>query len=272
MDPHELLLANIRALRPNWPDRRKLDLTVEHNVASPVPTLDNRRRISGADANNDPDGLQFLASGYKELRNVVNIAEVWGLRFNSTSVVLDWGVGCGRIGRHIPDVLQDGFVGVDVDPINIAWCRENLPFGQYKVVATRGALPLSSDSVDLIYSHSVLTHLDEVHQDHWLSELARVLKPGGIMILTVHGMHSNAIVAAWAQTRSLWDLYMSKGFIDAPQGNPDIQDVTPHNYYRDVAHTPEYILRHWPERGVEVLDIMPGGLGPYQDVVVCTKG
>lgn len=237
-----------------------------------VPSAALRRRISGAAVDNDMDGKHFLRSGFDQVRNVLNIADVWGIRFNDNPSILDWGVGCARIARHLPPSATRNFVGVDVDPINIQWCKENMKFGRYDVIETKGKIDRKDNSVDLIYSHSVLTHLDEEHQDHWLQELTRILKPEGRMILTVHGLHSGAAIAGWAKNRDLWDNFLRLGFINASSPNPDIKDVTPGDYYRDVAHTPLYVRNHWPLCGVDVLDIMFGGFGPAQDVIICGKG
>jgi ubiquinone/menaquinone biosynthesis C-methylase UbiE len=40
------------------------------------------------------------------------------------------------------------------------------------------------------YCFSVFTHLDEQMQDAWLLELRRVLKPGGVLIVTVHNQRA----------------------------------------------------------------------------------
>ena len=269
---NELIIRNVVALKANWPDMRQPNLVVERGESIVIPSLDVRRRVSGRGADDDYDGAGYLLGGFEQMRNVVNIAEVWGIRFDADTVVMDWGVGCGRIASHAPEAIRQGFIGTDVDPVGIEWCREHIDFGQYMVIATQGRFDIPDNSVDLIYSHSVLTHLDEAHQDHWLAELARVLKPGGIMILTFHGLHSSAMIADWAKVRDAWDNFLNMGFVNGPHANPDIADVTPKDYYRDIAHTPSYIRTHWPECGVRVLDIMLGGFGPFQDVAVCTKG
>lgn len=268
---HKNLLESIYAMRPAWPYKRKPTLMPELNHIDPLPPAENRQRVVGPQKVQDTEGKAFLESGFMDIKNIINIAEVWGVPLNADTVTLDWGVGCARIFRHLPEILRQNSVGIDVDPINIAWCVKNIPFGRYVVTETKGALPVESNAVDLIYSHSVLTHLDEEHQDHWLRELNRVLKPGGLAILTFHGLHSNAHIAAWAKNPDHWDNYLSLGLINGSSPNPDISDVTPENYYRDMVHTPAYITKHWRSIGLDVLEIMAGGVGPFQDVVVLGK-
>jgi hypothetical protein len=40
---------------------------------------------------------------------------------------------------------------------------------------------------DLVYALSVFTHLDATGQGFWITELSRVLKPGGFLFITTHG-------------------------------------------------------------------------------------
>lgn len=61
-------------------------------------------------------------------------------------------------------------------------------------VNNRPEPPLTFESgyFDVVSSFSVFTHLNERLQDLWLLEIARVLKPGGIVILSVHGERAAA--------------------------------------------------------------------------------
>jgi 8-oxo-dGTP diphosphatase len=47
-------------------------------------------------------------------------------------------------------------------------------------------LPYAESSFDLVYGVSVFTHLSEEHQRAWLPELRRILKPGGLLLLSFH--------------------------------------------------------------------------------------
>ena len=53
-----------------------------------------------------------------------------------------------------------------------------------------GPLPpllFEPQSFDLIYGISVFTHLNQQFQPRWLQELRRILKPDGMLILSLHG-------------------------------------------------------------------------------------
>ena len=58
--------------------------------------------------------------------------------------------------------------------------------------APQAALPYAAGFFDAVYCLSVFTHLDERMMGAWLGELKRVLKPGGILLFTVHGERAAA--------------------------------------------------------------------------------
>jgi ubiquinone/menaquinone biosynthesis C-methylase UbiE len=111
-----------------------------------------------------------------------------------TATILDWGCGPGRILRHLPEVFGSGgtYIGVDPNAASISWCRENLAnqlSGNLTVEQSQlqPPLPLKEESVDLLYGISILTHLSELAHIAWITELMRVLRPGGMALLTTHG-------------------------------------------------------------------------------------
>lgn len=99
---------------------------------------------------------------------------------------LDFGCGCGRtltwLIRQFPHV---DWHGCDVDREAIEWCRGNLP-GTFAVNGPLPPLPFESESLDLVVGVSVFTHLDEEFQRAWVPELCRVLKTGGILLLSFY--------------------------------------------------------------------------------------
>jgi SAM-dependent methyltransferase len=103
-----------------------------------------------------------------------------------TGSLLDFGCGCGRIIRNWKD-LPGSVYGSDYNPHLVRWCADHLRFAQFRVNDFEPPLPYADDSFDLVYSISIFTHLDEPLQVPWMQELARVVRPGGLILVTVSG-------------------------------------------------------------------------------------
>jgi SAM-dependent methyltransferase len=104
--------------------------------------------------------------------------------------VCEWGCGPGRIVRHLP-ILAAGvpveFYGSDYNRASIAWCRAHLPGVTFLENDLAPPLRVADGSFDVIFCRSVFTHLSAEMQDRWIADLRRVVRPGGIVILTTHG-------------------------------------------------------------------------------------
>src|SRR4051794_4931713 len=101
--------------------------------------------------------------------------------------VLDFGCGCGRVTRWF-DRFGGRVAGSDVSRPAIEWCRDNLGFARFEVNGLAPPLDFDDSSFDLVYALSVFTHLTEELQLAWRDELLRVLRPGGLFLLTTHGL------------------------------------------------------------------------------------
>jgi len=99
--------------------------------------------------------------------------------------VLDFGCGWGRIIRFFTkDIAPDHLWGVDVNEIVISVCLETNPWAKFELADVLPPSPLAAASFDLVYGYSVFSHLSEKAQDAWLSEFSRIMRPGGILMLT----------------------------------------------------------------------------------------
>jgi SAM-dependent methyltransferase len=101
--------------------------------------------------------------------------------------VLDFGVGCGRIARHWHDLDGARIHGCDINPELVEWTSANLPFVDARVTGIAPPLPYADASLDVVYAFSVFTHLPEDLQAAWSAELARIVRPGGHVLLSTHG-------------------------------------------------------------------------------------
>ena len=104
---------------------------------------------------------------------------------------LDFGCGCGRVARHLigreARPRRPGSTTPESTSIaaQIDWAARHLP-GRFEVIPTAPPTALAGGSFDLIFTISVFTHLDEAMQEAWLAELARLLRPGGLLLATTH--------------------------------------------------------------------------------------
>lgn len=153
------------------------------NDGRPMPPRDLIVAVSGT-----ADERWFSERGRADATKFMQTAQRHGLDSAAPLTVLDWGCGCGRIARWVAeDVIRCGgqFHGTDLNTSLIRWCAENLP-GVYAENGLRPPLPLEDGHFDLVYAHSVLTHLTEAVAVAWLAECARIMKPGAVALLTFH--------------------------------------------------------------------------------------
>jgi SAM-dependent methyltransferase len=105
-------------------------------------------------------------------------------------VILDWGCGPGRVVRQLAErlrPLRPEIYATDYNPKTIQWCRDHLPNIHFLRNEASPPMPFEDGQFDVVYGISVFTHLSEKLHTAWRDELARILAPGGLLILTLHG-------------------------------------------------------------------------------------
>src|SRR4051812_22274745 len=106
------------------------------------------------------------------------------------SRVVDVGTGTGFVAAGLAPRVRS-VVGVDSSPAMLAVAADNLrALGLNNVTLTEGnvdALPLDDDSVDAAVANMVLHHAQD--PTAMLTEMARVVRPGGVVAITDEGEH-----------------------------------------------------------------------------------
>ncbi len=135
----------------------------------------------------DNDVEKWLQTGFVDARLIRRLLEENGVAMGELGAILDFGCGCGRVARWWDELSGPKVFGCDYDGALTEWCRRNLPFLTVKTNASFPPLPFRRESFDFIYAISLFTHLDAEAQDGWMADVRRVLKPGGLVLFTVHG-------------------------------------------------------------------------------------
>jgi SAM-dependent methyltransferase len=228
-------------------------------TSMPHPGKELIHRVAGTS-----DLASFFSSGRQSVQDLEQTLAIVGRSLDSFESILDFGCGCGRMLLWMTDVAKTGELhGTDIDAEAIEWCRANIPYVQLGVNAAEPPLAYPDCAFDLVVNHSVFTHIDERLQDLWLDELQRVTRPGGFLVLSVHGenaLHQND----WA-TR---DRLEQEG-ISFNDGSLPRQFPLP-DWYQNTWHAPWYVFEHWGQR-FDIRAYIPRAALGYQDHVLLER-
>lgn len=183
------------------------------------------------------------------------------LSFDGASI-LDWGCGPARVVRHLPRLLPSSKIyGSDYNKDTITWCKDNIPGVKFAVNGLKPPLPFDNDFFATVYALSVFTHLSLDNHHNWLNELYRVLKKGGVFLVTTQGGSFLNKLITKEREKFLQGSFVERGY--AWEGHRSFAAFQPESFMRSLFSS------HW-----KILKFTRGkvqGWGPEQDTWIVQK-
>ncbi|MBZ5761967.1 class I SAM-dependent methyltransferase [Rhizobium sp. VS19-DR104.2] len=103
-----------------------------------------------------------------------------------TSSILDFGSGIGNSLPYFRKYFPDSAINcADVSSRSIEIAQTRFPGDENYLLIDR-TIPLPTSSQDVVFSACVFHHIPHEEHSHWLTELRRVTKPGGVLAIYEH--------------------------------------------------------------------------------------
>jgi ubiquinone/menaquinone biosynthesis C-methylase UbiE len=229
--------------------------------------------------------INFETNGLEIFRCISQLAAL-----KPSESVLEVGCGIGRNAVPLTRYLnRDGsFDGLDIVPSSIGWCQNKItpkfpnfrfrladvynehynPHGRFK--AHEYHFPYNDESFDFVFLNSVFTHMMAEDVEHYLSEIARVLKSGGRSMITFLLLNPKSL-KLMEQGLSSYDLRYGSGccrFV-----NKNVPEAT-------IAYQEDYVRDAYGRLGLALVEPIQYGWWPgrkpadclnLQDIVMAQK-
>jgi cyclopropane fatty-acyl-phospholipid synthase-like methyltransferase len=154
---------------------------------------------------------------------------------------------------------QVRWYGSDVDAESIEWCRRNIPSASFTANAPMPPLAYEEGTFDLLYAISVFTHLNEEYQRAWIADFHRMLRPRGLLLLTVHSEQE------WSGLSSSREI-RRQGLVVHTSGK--LKGIMP-DWYQTTFQTADHLMKSL-SANFTVVQYARGGFG-YQDAIVARR-
>lgn len=272
------------ALRHRLQPYRHRFLYYRHGLTDVVDRLRGRREEMVP-----PRRLIFMVGGgFKTVGASVlgHLIDPGGLRPDDR--VLDVGCGVGRIAVPLTGYLSSrgSYEGFDSWRSGVRWCQKNVtprfpafrfqvadlynefytPRGRFK--ASEYRFPYPDASFDFVFLTSVFTHLLPEDLENYLSEVARVLRPGGRTLITYFLWGGEAAPNGAGSEPSL-DFRFDFG---------RYRSINEHGKEAAIAYDERYIRELYASNGLVIQEPIvrgawSGAANPtsFQDIVVATS-
>ncbi|MCQ8278314.1 class I SAM-dependent methyltransferase [Acetobacteraceae bacterium KSS8] len=220
-------------------------------------------------------GEVSLHEAHAFFREVKNYCAYAGRPLAPHRTLLDFGCGWGRVLRlFMKDIEPNNLFGTDSTPRFLTEARRCNPSLNFLSCNLVPPTILAPETLDYVVSWSVFSHLDEFLSLRWVEEFHRLLKPGGLLLLTTQSRRFIAFCAEMRLRRASgiklehpWYEACADSFTDEPLENTryeaghflhasSTQPPHPQSHYGEAVIPRGYIVKKWGHlfRLVDFLD------------------
>ena len=233
-------------------------------------------KIKSRSSIKDPTSAAFAGAGSKAAA-IVNKTVMQYVQSPNPLSVLDFGAGSGRVAIPLVTLLKMGrFCCVDVDREAIEYLAGEL--GEKCEASVNGYLPplqFEDKSFDFIYSISVWSHLPEDLSLAWLKEMKRIVKPGGVVLITFGGVVvleqlKKRFPDQWGNVTTEQfnkEKFLYREYVNIQKNEKHYPGIAGKGSWGTALIHKDYLNSKWAEL-FEVLKFEPSGMNGRQDVVI----
>jgi len=221
-------------------------------------------------------GPLAAGGGFYEADLIAEALSSVGVALSDVGSALDFGCSSGRVLRALVPAYPDvRWHGCDPNAPAVAWAAEQLPGAELFVSADAPPLALEEASLDLVYAISIWSHFEPSLGLRWFEEMRRVLRPGGHLVCTTHGLTSVALyvslgLRAPEQSREIADALYSRGWWYAAEFGEQGDWGVVNPQWGTAFLSAEWMLAQLCPRW-HVLEFAPGRNQSNQDVYVLRR-
>jgi 2-polyprenyl-3-methyl-5-hydroxy-6-metoxy-1,4-benzoquinol methylase len=164
------------------PELRKRHATFQSPDGLPVPPLRLIMKVAGT-----PEPEIYFQGGERAAQSISDILARHHIGIEHVTSILDFGCGCGRVLRQWKHLRSAEIHGTDYNRSLTRWCSRHLKFVTIGKNRLHPPTQYPDSRFDFVYALSVLTHQPERMQIAWMNEFRRILRPSGILLLSLHG-------------------------------------------------------------------------------------
>ena len=170
--------------------------------------------------------------------------------------ILDFGCAAGPQIRRLQEFAEKGEVwGVDISAPHVTWCMTHFPTCfRFAVTTTAPHLPFEDRHFDLAYCGSVFSHISEM-ADAWLLELARIIRPGGHLYLTMNTKQSMHAYLKWWPTLEFSRMVRAAFPDEKPWESDFAQAVVGRSVWQHSVYNLKYFERKCEQANFRIVSV-----------------